>query len=103
VRQANFTFYIIFIVFFLIYAIAPFFESRPNYSTYPTSEHRYRTATPILNVEFYANQKFFEGSRNPEYKRKAEMTIDREYISSLEKNCEASKRDKRRLEEYAYR
>jgi hypothetical protein len=27
-----------------------------------------------------------------------EMIIDRDYISNLEKQCEASKRDKRRLE-----
>lgn len=91
------TFYGIFLVFFLIYAIAPFFESRPNYSNYPSNEHKYRVTTPILNVEYYVNQKFFEEARNPDYKRKAEMIIDREYVSSLEKHCEGSKRDKRRL------
>jgi hypothetical protein len=31
------------------------------------------------------------------------MVIDREYISTLEKQCEISKREKRRLEEFAYR
>lgn len=53
------TFYGIFAIFFLIYAIAPFFESRPNYSNYPSNEHKYRVTTPILNVEYYVNQKFF--------------------------------------------
>lgn len=31
------------------------------------------------------------------------MTIDREYIVLLEKQCEIAKRDKRRIEEFAYR
>lgn len=38
-------------------------------------------------MEYYVNQKFFEEARNPDYKRRVEMIIDREYISSLEKHC----------------
>lgn len=54
-------------------------------------------------MEFYVNQKYFEEAKNGDYKRRAEMVIDREYVIMLEKQCEVSKRDKRRLEEYAYR
>lgn len=31
------------------------------------------------------------------------MIIDREYINQLERNCETAKKQKRRIEEYAYR
>lgn len=44
------------------------------------------------------NQKFFEEAKQPEYRRRAEMVIDREYVSALEKQCEGAKREKRRLE-----
>lgn len=77
----------VFLLFFIIYTVAPFFESRPNYSTFPSNEYKYRAHTPLLNVEYYVNQKFFEEAKKPEYKRNVEMLIDREYISVLEKQC----------------
>jgi hypothetical protein len=91
------------VIFFVIYTIAPLFESRPSYSTYPSGEYKYKVRTSILGVEFYVNQRYFEEAKEQKYKRQTEMIIDREYISSLEKQCEASKREKRRLEEFAYR
>ena len=58
-QQGGFNFYYIFIIFFVIYTLAPLFESKPNYSTLPSGEYRYKTKTSILNVEFYVNQKYF--------------------------------------------
>jgi len=77
-RERNgFNFYYIFIIFFIIYTIAPLFESKPNFSTVPSGEYKFRTKTSILNVDFYVNQRFFEESRDANYKRNAEMLIDR--------------------------
>jgi hypothetical protein len=55
----------------------PLFQSSPNYASTPTYEHRIRRTTPRLNVEYYVNQKFMEEARNPEYKRRAEMEMDK--------------------------
>lgn len=44
----------------MIYTIAPLFESRPSYSTYPSGEYKYKVRTSILGVEFYVNQRYFE-------------------------------------------
>jgi hypothetical protein len=55
----------------------PLFQSTPNYASTPTYEHRIRRTTPRLNVEYYVNQKFMEEARNPEYKRRAEMEMDK--------------------------
>jgi hypothetical protein len=96
-QQGGFNVYYIFIIFFVIYTIAPLFESRPNYSNLPSGDYKYKTKTSVLNVEFYVNQKYFEEAKNDQYKRHAEMIIDREHITALEKQCEVSKRDKRRL------
>lgn len=82
-QQGGFNFYYIFIIFFVIYTLAPLFESKPNYSTVPTGDYRIKTKTSILNVEFYVNQKYLEEAKNPQYKRTAEMLIDREHITSL--------------------
>lgn len=87
----------VFLLFFIVYTLAPFFESKPHYSAFPSSEHRFRAHTPLLNVEYYVSQKFFEEAKHPEYRRRAEMVIDREYVSALEKQCEGAKREKRRL------
>jgi len=87
----------------VIYTIAPLFESRPNYSTSPSNEYRYKATTSKFNVEFYVNQQYFEEAKNQDYKRRAEMMIDREYLSQIEKSCDYSKRQKKKLEDYAYR
>lgn len=58
-QQGGFNFYYIFIIFFVIYTLAPLFESKPNYSTLPSGDYRLKTKTSILNVEFYVNQKYF--------------------------------------------
>ena len=91
-QQGGFNFYYIFIIFFVIYTIAPLFESKPNFSTTPSGEYKFRTKTSTLHVDFYVNQRFFEEARNPNYKRSAEMLIDREHIVALEKVCENAKR-----------
>lgn len=46
-----------------------------------------RRTTPRLNVEYYVNQKFGEEARKPEYRRKAEMEIDKEFLVGLEQKC----------------
>ena len=35
-QQGGFNFYYIFIIFFVIYTVAPLFESKPNFSTTPS-------------------------------------------------------------------
>ena len=77
-------FYFLFFLFFLVYTVlAPLFESRPNFSSQPSHEHRYRVKTPTLGVEFYVNKQYYEDIKDPSYKRNSEMTMDREYLNQL--------------------
>lgn len=61
----------------MIYTFAPFFQSRPNFSNVPSGDYKYKIKTSVLNVEFYVTQDYFEQAKNPQYKRNAEMVIDR--------------------------
>jgi hypothetical protein len=69
----------------------------------PSNEHRFKVQTSLLKIDFYASQQYFDDIKKPEFKRESEMVIDREYLVELEKTCEGRKREKKRLEEMAYK
>lgn len=59
--------------------------------------------TPLLQTEYYVSQKYFEEIKDPGFKKESEMMIDREFLVELENKCEGKKREKKRIEEVAYR
>ena len=82
----------IFLIIFAAYSLAPLLQPKPSFSATPTNEHRFKVVTSKLGVEFFASQQFFEESKNPTFKKKVEMSIDREHIDKLYKLCDYGKR-----------
>ena len=86
-QTGGFNFFYLFLILFMLYTLAPLFQSKPSYSLTPSGDHRFRVATSVLNVEFFASEQFFEESKSPQFKKKVEMAIDREHIAELERRC----------------
>lgn len=73
----------IFLIIFAAYSLAPLFQPKPSFSVTPTNDHRFKVVTSKLGVEFFASQQFFEESKDPKFKKKVEMSIDREHLAEL--------------------
>lgn len=87
----------------MLYTLGPLFKSKPSFSSIPSGDHKYKVKTSLLQTEFYVSQQYFEDIKDLEFKRHSEMTIDREFLLEQEKKCEVKKKDKKRMEEAAYR
>lgn len=68
-QQRGFNFYYVLLAFFIIYNIAPFFQSKPSYSILPSNDHKFKTRTSLLQTEFYVSQKYFEEIKDPHFKK----------------------------------
>ena len=58
-QQGGFNFSYVFLIFIIIYLVAPLFKSKPDFAMTPSAEYRYKQHTPIFNAPYFVREQFF--------------------------------------------